>query len=253
MIPITYAVTVCNELAEITNLLNFLQPRIRNQDEILVQYDSQSVSHEVLNYLNIISQLHKSQIKIISYPLNADFGSFKNNLKRHANGIFIVQFDADEMPSEYLLMSMPNIIELNKEVDLFFVPRINTVDGITESHIMEWGWSISKMKSQINEKEMNVEGGEYSFLKKIGYVISETDNESKNTKKVKYYKPINSFPDYQTRIYRRTSEIEWSGKVHERIVGYNTLSVLPQEEIYCIYHHKNIIRQEKQNQLYTTL
>jgi len=62
-----------------------------------------------------------------------------------------------------------------------------------------------------------------------------------------------NWPDYQTRIYRRTSEIEWEGKVHETIKGYNTLSILPAEEEYCIYHHKKIERQEKQNEYYDTL
>ena len=71
--------------------------------------------------------------------------------------------------------------------------------------------------------------------------------------KVKYYKPINSFPDVQSRIYRRTSTIEWVGKVHERIVGYNTLSILPFEEEYCLYHPKDIERQRKQNEFYETI
>jgi hypothetical protein len=41
--------------------------------------------------------------------------------------------------------------------------------------------------------------------------------------------------------------------VHERIVGYNTLSVLPAEEQYCLYHPKQIERQEKQNAYYDTI
>jgi hypothetical protein len=71
--------------------------------------------------------------------------------------------------------------------------------------------------------------------------------------KVKYFKPIIQMPDYQTRIYRRVSDIVWVGKVHERIVGYNTLSILPAEEEYSLYHHKNIERQRKQNSFYETL
>jgi hypothetical protein len=71
--------------------------------------------------------------------------------------------------------------------------------------------------------------------------------------KVKYYKPINAWPDYQTRIYRKTSEIEWEGKVHERIKGYNTFSVLPAEKEYALYHPKGIERQEKQNEMYEKL
>jgi hypothetical protein len=210
MINITYAVTVCNELEEITKLINFLHPRIKSEDEILIQYDENSTTDAVKQYLLIISQLHNTNIRVISYPLNNDFASFKNNLKNHANGVFIVQFDADEIPSEYLVQNIHDFIEYNKEVDLFFVPRINTVEGLTPNHIKKWGWVVSD----------------------TGWI---------------------NWPDYQTRIYRRTSEIEWEGKVHETIKGYNTLSILPAEEEYCIYHHKKIERQEKQNEYYSNL
>ena len=209
MINVTYAVTVCNELVEITNLINFLHPKIKKDDEILIQYDLDSVTHQVKDYLTILTQLH-SNVRVIGFPLNKDFASYKNNLKNHANGMFIFQIDADEMPSEYLVENLQFFLESNKDVDLFFVPRINTVEGLTKEHIQKWRWKVDEN----------------------GWV---------------------NFPDYQTRIYRRTSEIEWQGAVHERIIGYNTLSVLPQEEEYCLYHHKQIERQEKQNALYDTI
>lgn len=209
MINITYAITVCNELEEITKLINFLHPIIHSEDEILVQYDETSVIDSIKQYLLIISQLH-SNIKVISFPLDNDFASFKNNLKNHSNGIFIFQIDADEIPSDYLIENIHEFIEYNKDVDLFFVPRVNTVEGLTPKHIKKWGWNVNEM-DWVN------------------------------------------FPDFQTRLYRRTSEIEWVGKVHERIVGYNTLSVLPAEENYALYHHKKIERQEKQNAYYDTL
>ena len=47
MINVTYAITVCNELEEITNLINFLHPRIHSDDEILIQYDEDSASSPV--------------------------------------------------------------------------------------------------------------------------------------------------------------------------------------------------------------
>lgn len=210
MINITYAITVCNELVELTNLLNFLQPRIKSDDEILIQYDEDSVTKEVKDYVTILSQLHKSQIRVISFSLNSDFASFKNNLKDNANGMFIFQIDADEIPSEYLVENLQFFLESNKDVDLYFVPRVNTVEGLTKEHIQKWRWNV-------NEN---------------GWV---------------------NFPDYQTRIYRRTSEIHWVNKVHERIVGFNTMTVLPAEEDYCLYHHKQIERQEKQNAFYDTI
>ena len=209
MINVTYAITVCSELTEITQLINFLHPRLKSEDEILIQYDTDSATNQVKDYLTILTQMHEN-IRVITFPLNKDFASYKNNLKNHANGMFIFQIDADEMPSEYLVDNLEFFLESNKEVDLFFIPRINTVEGLTDVHIKKWGWKVNE----------------------LGWV---------------------NFPDYQTRLYRRTSEIEWQGKVHERIIGYNTLSVLPQDEEYCLYHHKQIARQETQNELYDTI
>lgn len=73
------------------------------------------------------------------------------------------------------------------------------------------------------------------------------------TVKIKYYKPIINWCDYQTRIYRRTDDVMWMNKVHERITGYNTFSNFPAKEEWCIYHHKSIEKQEKQNDYYDTL
>lgn len=209
MINVTYAITVCNEMKELIRLLNFLQPKLKGDDEIVIQYDETNVTTEVLNYLKIVEKLHPNH-KVIGFPLNGDFSTFKNNLKSNSNGIFIVNIDADEIPSEYLIDNIHQILQFNKDVDLFFVPRINTVSGLTQSHIDKWKWNVNS-KGWVN------------------------------------------FPDYQSRIYRRTSEIEWTGKVHETIVGYNTVSLLPAEEDYCLYHPKDIERQEKQNEFYEKL
>jgi hypothetical protein len=62
-----------------------------------------------------------------------------------------------------------------------------------------------------------------------------------------------NFPDYQWRIYRRTENITWINKVHERLTGFKTISNLPPTEEYSLYHPKTIDRQEKQNNYYDTL
>ena len=209
MVNVTYAITVCNEIEEVTKLVNFLHPRIESDDEILIQFDEGGATKEVTDYLKIVDQLHDN-IKVIGFPLNNDFASYKNNLKNHAEGIFIFQIDADEIPNEYLIENMHALLEANKDIDLFFVPRVNTVEGLTDEHVKKWNW-------RLNEK---------------GWV---------------------NWPDVQTRLYRRTSEIEWVGKVHERIKGYNTLTILPQQEEFALYHPKDIKRQEKQNAYYDTL
>jgi glycosyltransferase involved in cell wall biosynthesis len=62
-----------------------------------------------------------------------------------------------------------------------------------------------------------------------------------------------NFPDVQTRIYKNKDTIGWQGKVHERIVGFESYTAFPLDEIYCIKHPKTIERQEKQNDYYDTL
>lgn len=205
---ISYAITVCNELKEITELTNFLQSKIDKEDEIIIQYDTNGVTKAVLDFLTIFGEIN-SQTKIVSFPLNKDFATFKNNLKKNCSGEYIFQIDADEIPSEYLMQNLKTILT-NNNVDIVFVPRVNTVKGLTESHIQKWGWRVDEN----------------------GWV---------------------NFPDYQTRIYKNTKEVEWFGKVHERISGYNTFSNFPAQEKFSLYHHKEIERQEKQNNFYNNI
>lgn len=207
MANISYAITVCNEIKEVTNLLNFLQLHIRKEDEIVVQYDKDNATKDVKDYLKLMEKLHN--YKIISFPLNKDFASFKNNLKSHCSKEYIFQIDADEIPHEALIEYLPQILETNP-VDVVFIPRVNTVKGITDHHIFKWGW-------RVNEK---------------GWV---------------------NFPDYQLRLYKKTDEIEWKNKVHETLTGYTTFSNFPAEEHWSLYHHKDIERQEKQNEFYETI
>ena len=141
MKTISYAITVCNELEEITKLLNFLQLHIRKEDEIVIQYDESSVTSEVMEYLNLMNSMHKNHI-VVGFPLNKDFASFKNNLKSHCTKDYIFQVDADEIPHEYLVEYLGEVLETNP-VDIVFVPRVNTVEGLEQSHIDKWKWNVN--------------------------------------------------------------------------------------------------------------
>lgn len=139
---ISYAITVCNEIEEITRLLNFLQLNIREEDEIVIQYDETNVTDEVKEYVTLMEKMHKNHI-VIGFPLNRDFASFKNNLNSNCSGDYIFQIDADEIPHDYLVDVLHKVLEANP-VDLMLVPRINTVEGLTNSHIQKWGWKVNE-------------------------------------------------------------------------------------------------------------
>ena len=143
MISISYAVTVCNEIQEIAVLIDNLKEKLKGEDEIVIQYDEDSVTEEVTSYLNIMKNMHKDTIKVIGFPLNKDFASYKNNLKSHCKGDYIFQIDADEVPHEYLVENIHEILSSN-EVDLIYIPRVNTVQGLTTEHIQKWGWQVNE-------------------------------------------------------------------------------------------------------------
>ena len=77
-----------------------------------------------------------------------DFASQKNYLKNMCSGDYSFNLDADEMVSHWFMKDIHEILEGN-EVDLIYVPRINTVDGITEEHCRMYGYQINE-KGWIN-------------------------------------------------------------------------------------------------------
>lgn len=204
---ISFAITVCNELEEIKKLVPFLLEHKRVQDEIVVLYDNKNGNPEVLDFLlpyNIKPNVQTWR----GFDFEDNFADWKNKLNEYCSGDYIFQIDADEMISKYMIQNINVIIGMNPDVDLYYLPRINTVDGLTPEHIDKWKWKVDE-KGWVN------------------------------------------FPDYQGRVYK--SDLKWTGKVHERIIGSKKYSLLPEDFVYCIQHYKTIERQEKQNNYYNTL
>lgn len=147
---ISYAVTVCNEFIEIQRLITFLLEHKRPQDEIVVQMDLNvddlkdcpAIKREVFGY--IMKHNKQGNIRIVFCPLNNDFAAFKNHLTAQCEGDYIFQIDADEMPHPELIEILPELLESNPELDVFLVPRINTVEGLTQEHVTKWGWNVNE-------------------------------------------------------------------------------------------------------------
>ena len=70
------------------------------------------------------------------------FSDLKNNTKKNCSGDYIFHLDADEIPHENLITILPEMLETN-DVDLVWVPRVNTVEGLTDEHCVKWGWRIT--------------------------------------------------------------------------------------------------------------
>ena len=141
---ISYAIPVCNEYKEVKYLLEYLAKHKREQDEIVVQCDQGNTTPDVYRVLQEITENGSVSYTLIEFPLNNNFAAFKNNLKDNCSGDYIFQIDADEYPEEYLMKHIDWFIENNPDTDVFWVPRINKVIGLTQDHINKWNWNVNE-------------------------------------------------------------------------------------------------------------
>jgi glycosyltransferase involved in cell wall biosynthesis len=198
---ISYAILTHNEGEYIETLLSFLTTHKRAEDEIVIVDD---FSDDELT--KSILAKYKDQITLQYRVFDGD-ATQKNYLNSLCTKDYILQLDADELVGEEFIKMLPELLDLNNTVDLFIMPRINTVEGLTQEWANKWRWNV-------NEK---------------GWV---------------------NFPDWQMRLYRNCDWVKWEGLLHSKIEGYKTFINLPQSELFCILHPKQLDRQIAQNTLY---
>jgi hypothetical protein len=139
---ITYAITVCNEFVEIQRLVTHLLKHKRTQDSITVLYDEINGDPEIESFLR--SHSINSEFAWHKGKFEGHFADWKNKLTKLCSGDYIFQIDADEIPHKKLLELLPEILEENIECDVIMVPRVNTVEGLTQEHIQRWGWGVDE-------------------------------------------------------------------------------------------------------------
>jgi hypothetical protein len=208
---ISYGITVCNELEEVKKLIDFLHINKRTEDEICVLLDKPKASQELIDWLYRYSSADWITLKESTFQNH--FADWKNELTRMCKGDFIFQIDADELPSLELIEILPPLLETNPDNEVYLVPRVNTVEGLTQEHIQKWGW-------RVNEK---------------GWV-NFPDYQWRVWKNIPEIKWIN-------KVHERLDGF----KVYAALpldMGF--------EDCYLI-HPKTIERQEKQNNFYNTL
>ena len=138
---ISYAITVCNEEVELQNLVTFLLKHKELQDEIVITYDSKNGSKGVEEYLR--SHSVNGEFNWHPFEFEDNFSDLKNYTKKMSSGDYVFHIDADEIPHEILMEQIHTILETN-DVDLIWIPRVNTVEGLTEEWTRKWGWRVSE-------------------------------------------------------------------------------------------------------------
>ncbi len=137
---ISYGITVHNEAEELLELLHVLNKNIDKEDEIVVCVDGddekvEAVLGEYLSYGN--------NAIVYKRKLDGNFADHKNSVIERCSGDYIFHIDADEYPNAILLQQLKEILSIN-EVDLLWIPRVNTVDGMTDEDVRRWGWRLTE-------------------------------------------------------------------------------------------------------------
>lgn len=158
---------------------------------------------------NTVSIAKNYTDKVHYRKFDGNFDKQKNFANGKCTGRWIFDIDADELLSQRLKKELKQILQLNEEKEVIFIPRKNKVKGITKEHLEKWNW----------------------FMDEDGDI---------------------NWPDWQPRLHKNTGLINWDGKVHERLTGFDKYGRLPSDKSEGLYliHKKDIARQEGQNNLY---
>ena len=135
---ISYGINVHNEVEELERLLGKLLVGIDEQDEVVICVDGNDES------VKSVIELYSIDSRVIHYnrKLGKDFSAQKNSVIKKCSGDYIFHIDADEYPNEILTQQLKQILEIN-DVDLIWIPRVNTVDGFTQEDVQKWGWRVN--------------------------------------------------------------------------------------------------------------
>ena len=138
---ISYNILIHNETDSLLKLIEFIVKHKDEEDEIVI-LDDYSDNEKTKEILDTMCSIH--EIKLEQRHLLKDYAGQKNHLKNMCTGDYIFNLDADELPHKQLITNIKSILESNPTIDLYWVPRVNTVEGLTEEHINKWSWVVTK-------------------------------------------------------------------------------------------------------------
>ena len=138
---ISYSILTHNETDSLLELIHFLMEHKDEKDEIVIldDYSDNPKTKEILD-----SAVSIYEIKFEQRNLNKNYADQKNHLTRMCSGDYIINIDADEVPNKWLIKNIKSILASNPTIDLYWVPRVNTVEGLTQDHVNKWRWQVNE-------------------------------------------------------------------------------------------------------------
>ena len=206
---ISFLVTCKNEGYQLQLLLERLL-EYKDENECII-LDDFTEDEDTKNILENISDTQF--FKVYQHKLDRNYSEHKNYGKSLCKGKYIFQIDADELPSKILLDNIKDIIELNNDIDLFWIPRINDFKGVNPDNARQWGWRLTNYEDRL----------------------------------------IVNWPDPQGRLFKNVPYMEWKRRLHEKVEGAKTFVHLPSEFDLSLLHNKTIEKQIETNIKYNKI
>ena len=163
---ISYCITVYNEKEYIKNLLDKLSRCKTDDEEIVVVQTYKDISEKNQLFFNEIRDIVLSYPNIIynTYHFENNFANLKNYMNGFATKSYIFNLDADEDLSDESFPMLRDMLTRDVTYDLYLLPRINIVDGLTPEDVKKWNWTVTEQgwvnwpdfQSRIYKNESNI-------------------------------------------------------------------------------------------------
>lgn len=139
---ISYIITVYNEIEELQRLLKIIVSVLTDKDELIVVHTYKNEKDKMANFY---AQIQNMVIACGGFYHNFYFQNKFADMKNFANQLatkhYIINFDADEFASFETIQLWKQSI--NNKNDLYYLPRINTVERYTLADIQKYKWQIN--------------------------------------------------------------------------------------------------------------
>lgn len=210
---LSYVIGVHNEDSSyIVPLMDTLLAHKEAEDEIIIVDDfSDNISTKVA------LDKYRDKVTIVQHKFDKDFAAHKNYMNSLCTGEFIMNIDCDELPSSHLLSTIKEIIICNPSIELYYVPRVNIVKGMTDEDVKKYGW-------QVNDKQF------VNFPDWQGRVY-------RNASHIKW----------EGKVHEKIVGTSYHSYLPHKDAEGNIVTE------YCLLHMKDISRQRQQNELYSNL
>ncbi len=213
-IKISYAICVKDEEEPFSQLINFLLKYKKKQDEIVVINDN-------TKSLKIKKEFKKVD-QVVTKILANDFALHKNIFFDICKGNYIFNIDADELPSEQLILDIHKILFKNPSVELIKIPRKNFLTGCDYKDLVKQKYKIGK-DSTLNYPDY--QGRIYKNIKKLRWKRSVHEIMTGSSKTV-FLKQNSNYFLVHKKTYKKQLENDKrynyikSKKSHEKTIGF---------------------------------